>query len=197
MRVQTACFPGDVFGSAPCDCGAQLRGGAAGDRARRARRAALRLPVGRHSLLGDFEAHVLHEEGARVAGRRAQLRDFGLGAQVLADLGVNGSRLLTNNPKKIAGLEGYGLERRRARAARGAGDQHNLALMRDKREREGHLSLDLATRSDDAATIEGTAERQGREGRDRRARFNAFIVERLVDGALDALVRTGGVGRRR
>jgi 3,4-dihydroxy 2-butanone 4-phosphate synthase/GTP cyclohydrolase II len=145
VRVQTACFPGDVFGSAACDCGAQLA--AALQAIERAGRGVLLyvIPSGRHSLLGDFKAHVLHEETARVIGREHKLRDFGLGAQVLSALGVRDLRLLTNNPKKIAGLEGYGMCVVERVPLEMPATRHNLALMRDKRDREGHLfSVDAA-----------------------------------------------------
>ena len=104
-RVQLACTPGDVFASSSCDCGALLRQalqliGDAG------RGVFLYVhPAARTSLLRDLDAHVLHTE----AGRQP-LRDFGMGAQVLLDLGVRRIRLLTNHPKKIAGIEGYGIE---------------------------------------------------------------------------------------
>jgi len=139
VRVQTACFPGDVFGSAACDCGAQLA--AALQAIERAGRGVLLyvIPSGRHSLLGDFKAHVLHEETARVVGREHKLRDFGLGAQVLSALGVKNLRLLTNNPKKIAGLEGYGMCVVERVPLEMPATRHNVALMRDKRDREGHL----------------------------------------------------------
>ena len=139
VRVQTACFPGDVFGSAACDCGAQLRG--ALQAIERAGRGVLLyvFPAGRQSLLADVKAHVLHEETARVAGREHKLRDFGLGAQVLSDLGVKDLRLLTNNPKKIAGLEGYGMCVVERVPLEMPATRQNLTLMRDKRDREGHL----------------------------------------------------------
>ncbi len=139
VRVQTACFPGDVFGSASCDCGAQLQ--AALRAIEKEGRGVLLyvIPSGRHSLLGDFKAHVMHEESARVSGREHKLRDFGLGAQVLSDLGVRDLRLLTNNPKKIAGLEGYGMCVVERVPLEMPATRHNLALLRDKREREGHL----------------------------------------------------------
>jgi 3,4-dihydroxy 2-butanone 4-phosphate synthase/GTP cyclohydrolase II len=144
VRVQTACFPGDVFGSAACDCGAQLA--AALQSIERAGRGVLLyvIPSGRHSLLGDFKSHVLHEETARVVGHEHKLRDFGLGAQVLSALGIKELRLLTNNPKKIAGLEGYGMCVVERVPLEMPATRHNLALMRDKRDREGHLfSVDV------------------------------------------------------
>jgi 3,4-dihydroxy 2-butanone 4-phosphate synthase/GTP cyclohydrolase II len=139
VRVQTACFPGDVFGSASCDCGAQLR--AALQAIERDGRGVLLyvFPSGRQSLVNDVRAHVLHEENARVIGREHKLRDFGLGAQVLSQLGVRDLRLLTNNPKKIVGLEGYGMCVVERVPLEMPPTRHNVALMRDKRDREGHL----------------------------------------------------------
>jgi 3,4-dihydroxy 2-butanone 4-phosphate synthase/GTP cyclohydrolase II len=139
VRVQTACFPGDVFGSASCDCGAQLR--AALQAIERAGRGVLLyvFPSGRQSLLNDVRGHVMHEEPARIAGREHKLRDFGLGAQVLADLGLRNLRLLTNNPKKIAGLEGFGMCVVERVPLEMPATQHNITFLRDKRDREGHL----------------------------------------------------------
>jgi 3,4-dihydroxy 2-butanone 4-phosphate synthase/GTP cyclohydrolase II len=146
VRVQTACFPGDVFGSAACDCGAQLR--AALQAIERAGRGVLLyvFPGGRQSLVNDVRSHVLHQEQARVAGREHKLRDFGLGAQVLSQLGVKSLRLLTNNPKKIAGLEGYGITVVDREPLEMPPTRHNVALLRDKRDREGHIfSMDTSS----------------------------------------------------
>ena len=139
VRVQTACFPGDVFGSASCDCGAQLR--AALSAIERAGRGVFLYvyAAGRQSLIGDVRAHVLHEEGPRVQGGEHKLRDFGLGAQVLAQLGVKRIRLLTNNPKKIVGLEGYDLAVVERVPLEVGQTPKNVTFLRDKREREGHL----------------------------------------------------------
>jgi 3,4-dihydroxy 2-butanone 4-phosphate synthase/GTP cyclohydrolase II len=139
VRVQTACFPGDVFGSEACDCGAQLRA-ALGAIEREGRGVFLYVyAAGRQSLLGDVRAHVLHEGGPRMAGGEHKLRDFGLGAQVLSDLGVKNLRLLTNNPKKIVGLEGYGMCVVDRVAIEVGATKHNIHFLRDKRDREGHL----------------------------------------------------------
>jgi 3,4-dihydroxy 2-butanone 4-phosphate synthase/GTP cyclohydrolase II len=139
VRVQTVCFPGDVFGSASCDCGAQLRA-ALTQIEREGRGVFLYVYAsGRQSLLGDVRAHVLHEEGPRVAGGEHKLRDFGLGAQVLAHLGVKNLKLLTNNPKKIVGLEGYGLTVSARVPIEVGATKHNIRLLSAKRDREGHL----------------------------------------------------------
>src|SRR5262249_13372209 len=93
VRVQTACLPGDVFGSVACDCGAQLRA-AIGKIAHEGRGVVVWVyPAARQSLVADFEAHVLHRVEGAIA-RDQKLREFGLGAQVLADLGVRRIRLM-------------------------------------------------------------------------------------------------------
>jgi 3,4-dihydroxy 2-butanone 4-phosphate synthase/GTP cyclohydrolase II len=139
VRVQTACFPGDVFGSEACDCGPQLRAAIAAIK-RDGKGVFLYVyAAGRQSLLGDVRAHVLHEGGPRVAGGDHKLRDFGLGAQVLSDLGIKNLRLLTNNPKKIVGLEGYGMCVADRVPIEVGATQHNITYLRDKRDREGHL----------------------------------------------------------
>jgi 3,4-dihydroxy 2-butanone 4-phosphate synthase/GTP cyclohydrolase II len=139
VRVQTACFPGDVFLSASCDCGAQLR--AALEQIEKEGRGVFLYvyAAGRQSLLADVKAHVLHETGPRVQGGEHKLRDFGLGAQVLAHLGVRNIRLLTNNPKKIVGLEGYDMTVTERVPIEVGANKHNLRFLKDKKEREGHL----------------------------------------------------------
>jgi 3,4-dihydroxy 2-butanone 4-phosphate synthase/GTP cyclohydrolase II len=107
VRVQTACLPGDVLSAQGCDSGAQLR--AALKAIFAAGRGVLLyiFPTGRYTLRHDLESYVLNLGEPPLHG--SKLRDFGLGAQVLRDLGVMHMRLMTNNPKKIAGLDGYGL----------------------------------------------------------------------------------------
>ena len=153
VRVQTTCFPGDVFGSAACDCGLQLRAAMAA--IEKAGRGVLLYvyAAGRQSLLGDVRAHVLHEEGARVQGLEHKLRDFGLGAQVLSDLGVRNLRLLTNNPKKIAGLEGYGMCVVERVGIEVPATKHNISLLRGKREREGHLIQSLQSPGNEISDV--------------------------------------------
>ncbi len=139
VRVQTACIPGDVFGSEACDCGAQLRAALKKIEAEGRGVFLYVLPGGRISLAGDVEAHVLHH-GARA--QESKLRDFGLGAQVLAHLGIKRIRLMTNNPRKIAGLEGYGISVGDRVPLEMPPTSQNITYLRDKREREGHLLAD-------------------------------------------------------
>lgn len=117
VRVHSECLTGDVFHSHRCDCGPQLEAALA---AVSSRGRGVVLYVGGHEgrgigLLGKLKAYALQEQGldtidANLAlGFQADARDYGTGAQILADLGIRSMVLLTNNPAKRAGLEGYGL----------------------------------------------------------------------------------------
>jgi 3,4-dihydroxy 2-butanone 4-phosphate synthase / GTP cyclohydrolase II len=139
VRVQTACIPGDVFGSAACDCGAQLRAALTQIEGEGRGVFLYVLPGGRMSLIADVESHVLHQDVARAGGGESKLRDFGLGAQVLADLGLSKIRLMTNNPRKIVGLDGYGICVVDRVPLEMAPTRQNITYLRDKRDREGHL----------------------------------------------------------
>jgi 3,4-dihydroxy 2-butanone 4-phosphate synthase/GTP cyclohydrolase II len=110
VRVQSVCPIGDPFGSPDCDCETQLR---LALRAIATEKLGVFLyvyPRARTSLVTAFNEHVLHNKPASPRQPDGALRDFGLGAQVLADLGLRKIRLLSNNPKKIAGIGGYGIE---------------------------------------------------------------------------------------
>ena len=96
-------------------------------------------------LLNKLRAYELQDEGQdtveanEALGFKADLRDYGIGAQILVDLGFRSMRLLTNNPKKIVGLEGYGLEVVGAGADRGAGLGANRFYLQTKQDKLGHL----------------------------------------------------------
>ncbi len=147
VRVHSECLTGDVFGSARCDCGSQLH-------------AAMRMidqegcgvllymrQEGRGiGLVNKLKAYNLQDvEGMDTVeanihlGFKADLRDYGIGAQILRDLGVRKMSLLTNNPKKIIGLEGYGIEVVDRFPIEMAVSDENKSYLQCKRDRMGHL----------------------------------------------------------
>jgi len=146
VRVHSECLTGDVFGSKRCDCGEQLR-------------EAMKLidkegsgiilymrQEGRGiGLANKLRAYELQDKGLdtveanEALGFLPDLRDYGIGAQILADLGVKKIRLLTNNPKKIIGLEGYGLEVVERMPLVIRPNKSNRSYLRTKREKLGHV----------------------------------------------------------
>ncbi len=147
VRVHSECLTGDVFGSLRCDCGPQLQ--AAMDLIEQEGRGVvvyLRGHEGRGiGLAHKIRAYRLQEEGhdtvdANLAlGLPVDSRNYGIGSQVLADLGVTTMRLMTNNPAKYGGIEGFGLEIVERVPLQPAANPENLAYLRTKRERMGHL----------------------------------------------------------
>ena len=153
VRVHSQCLTGDVFLSARCDCGEQLR--AAMTRIEQEGQGVL-LYIMAHEGRGiglshKIRAYSLQEQGRdtveanRELGFRPDLRDYGVGAQVLADLGLTTMRLMTNNPAKYAGIEGYGLSITERVPLETTPKPENIAYLRTKRDRLGHLleGLDL------------------------------------------------------
>lgn len=147
VRVHSECLTGDVFGSARCDCGSQLH-------------AAMRMVEQEGSgvilymrqegrgigLVNKLKAYTLQdEEGLDTVeanvqlGFKADLRDYGIGAQILRDLGVREMQLLTNNPKKIVGLEGYGLKVVDRFPIEVVSEAESQGYMRTKRDKMGHI----------------------------------------------------------
>jgi 3,4-dihydroxy 2-butanone 4-phosphate synthase/GTP cyclohydrolase II len=145
VRVHSECLTGDVFHSLRCDCGEQLES-ALSMIEQDGRGVLLYLAQeGRGiGLLNKLRAYKLQEDGLDTVdanlelGLPADLRDYGIGAQILGDLGLTTIRILTNNPKKIVGLEGYGLEVTAQVPIVHDPNPHNERYLRTKRERMGH-----------------------------------------------------------
>jgi 3,4-dihydroxy 2-butanone 4-phosphate synthase / GTP cyclohydrolase II len=145
VRVHSECLTGDVFHSLRCDCGEQLESALAMIE-REGRGVLLYLAQeGRGiGLLNKLKAYNLQDKGLDTVdanlelGLPVDLRDYGIGAQILSDLGLSSIRILTNNPKKIRGLEGYGLSVTDQIPIVHASNPHNEAYLRAKRDRLGH-----------------------------------------------------------
>ncbi len=146
VRVHSECLTGDVFGSRRCDCGSQLQ--TALEQIEKAGHGVLvyMRQEGRGiGLSAKIHAYKLQEEGLDTVeaneklGFAPDLRDYGLGAQILSDLGVRKIRLMTNNPRKVVGLEGYNLEIVEQVPIRSASNPHNAKYLATKKKKLGHL----------------------------------------------------------
>ncbi|HWO47803.1 MAG TPA: bifunctional 3,4-dihydroxy-2-butanone-4-phosphate synthase/GTP cyclohydrolase II [Solirubrobacterales bacterium] len=172
VRVHSECLTGDVFHSMRCDCGEQLEA-ALSMIEREGRGVLLYLSQeGRGiGLLNKLRAYKLQEEGADTVeanlklGLPADLRDYGIGAQILGDLGLTSIRILTNNPKKIIGLEGYGLSVSEQVPIESVPNTHNEAYLRAKRDKMGH-SLHHQGLALDEEMIHDEEERDAEDAKD-------------------------------
>jgi 3,4-dihydroxy 2-butanone 4-phosphate synthase/GTP cyclohydrolase II len=150
VRVHSECLTGDVFGSLRCDCGLQLD--LALERVASEGQGVviyLRGHEGRGIGLGHkLRAYTLQDDGRDTVEANVELgfpvdsREYGIGSQILVDLGISTMRLMTNNPAKYGGLEGYGLEIVERVPLHTEPNQENIAYLRAKQEKLGHL-LDL------------------------------------------------------
>ncbi|HAJ56955.1 MAG TPA: bifunctional 3,4-dihydroxy-2-butanone-4-phosphate synthase/GTP cyclohydrolase II [Candidatus Omnitrophica bacterium] len=146
VRVHSECLTGDVFGSLRCDCGAQLKK-AMELIAEKKRGVILYMKQeGRGiGLANKLKAYSLQDKGLdtveanEALGFPADLRDYGIGAQILADLGIRELDLLTNNPRKIVGLEGYGLRIVQRVPLQIPNTESNVKYLRTKKEKLGHM----------------------------------------------------------
>jgi 3,4-dihydroxy 2-butanone 4-phosphate synthase/GTP cyclohydrolase II len=151
VRVHSECLTGDVFGSVRCDCGPQLQAALA--RIAEEGRGVVLYVRGHEGrgigLMHKLQAYELQDTGRDTVdanlelGLPADARDYGTGAQILYDLGVRTMRLLTNNPAKRAGLEGYGLEVTGREPMPVRVHRENVRYLRTKRDRMGHLLDEL------------------------------------------------------
>jgi 3,4-dihydroxy 2-butanone 4-phosphate synthase/GTP cyclohydrolase II len=145
VRVHSECLTGDVFHSLRCDCGEQLESALAMIERERQGVLLYLSQEGRGiGLLNKLRAYKLQEGGVDTVDANLQLglapdlRDYGIGAQILSDLGLSSIRILTNNPRKIRGLEGYGLSVSAQVPIEHTPNPHNESYLRAKRERLGH-----------------------------------------------------------
>jgi 3,4-dihydroxy 2-butanone 4-phosphate synthase/GTP cyclohydrolase II len=146
VRVHSECLTGDVFGSRRCDCGPQLHQAMAQvDQAGAGVILYMRQEGRGIGLAPKIQAYKLQEKGYDTVeanlklGYGMDLREYGIGAQILCDLGVKKIRLLTNNPKKVVGLQGYGLEIIEQVPIRVKPNKHNRKYLLTKRTKLGHL----------------------------------------------------------
>jgi 3,4-dihydroxy 2-butanone 4-phosphate synthase/GTP cyclohydrolase II len=150
VRVHSECLTGDVFGSLRCDCGRQLeKAMEIIDKEKQGVILYMNQEGRGIGLTDKIRAYNLQDKGmdtveANVAlGHKADLRDYGIGAQMLVDLGIRNIRLLTNNPRKIVGLEGYGLKVIERVPLEVEPNPANYNYLKAKKEKLGHnLSLD-------------------------------------------------------
>jgi len=175
VRVHSECFTGDVLGSQRCDCGPQLHAALrAVSQAESGVVLYLRQEGRGIGLVNKFRAYALQDQGMDTVeanhklGFKADLREYGIGAQILHSIGVRKIRLMTNNPRKIIGLQGYGLTMVERVTLIVESNPNNVKYLNTKRARLGHL-LDTPTdpgkKSAPLDRIEGDVSLSGRTDR--------------------------------
>jgi 3,4-dihydroxy 2-butanone 4-phosphate synthase/GTP cyclohydrolase II len=146
VRVHSQCLTGEVFGSKRCDCGEQLH--RAMEMINREGKGVI-LYVRQEGrgigLMNKLKAYELQDKGLDTVeaniklGFKPDLRDYGIGAQILVDLGVRKMKLMTNNPKKIVGLEGYGLKVVERVPIEVTPHEKNIIYLKTKKKKLGHM----------------------------------------------------------
>jgi 3,4-dihydroxy 2-butanone 4-phosphate synthase / GTP cyclohydrolase II len=150
VRVHSECLTGDVLGSQRCDCGEQLhRAMEMIDREGKGVILYMRQEGRGIGLINKLKAYELQDKGRDTVeanlelGFKADMRDYGIGAQILLSLGIRKMRLLTNNPKKLIGLQGYGIDVVERVAIQAVATTNNKSYLKTKRDKMGHLLENL------------------------------------------------------
>ncbi|TET53869.1 MAG: GTP cyclohydrolase II, partial [Actinobacteria bacterium] len=152
VRVHSECLTGDVFFSNRCDCGAQMSKSL--EIINEAGQGVFLYIIGQEGrgigLINKLKAYKLQEEGQdtveanKTLGFAPDLRDYGIGAQILADIGITSMRLMTNNPRKIVGLEGYGIEIKERVPIEIEPNSNNIRYLKTKKIKLAHILNDKA-----------------------------------------------------
>lgn len=166
VRVHSECLTGDVLGSLRCDCGGQIAAALCKIEQEGEGVVLYMRQEGRGiGLANKLKAYALQDSGLDTVeanhklGFKADLRDYGIGAQILIDLGIRKMRLMTNNPTKIVGLEGYGLEVTERVPLELDACEYNADYMRTKKEKMGHMLNLTGISSCSSARLEKTAKK--------------------------------------